>query len=83
MGLEPWMRGCQSCEEPGHCEGAPGRQEAKTGAAQNSSIVEIASERSILSAWNLSRVPPNSLFHITQDSAQMSLLREDFLDHSI
>lgn len=29
-----------------HCKGAPGRQEAKTGAAQNSSIVEIASERS-------------------------------------
>ena len=46
MGLEPWMRGCQSCEEPGHCEGVPGKQEAKTGAAQNSSIVEIASERS-------------------------------------
>lgn len=29
----------------------------------------------LLPAWNLSRVPPNSLFHITQDSAQMLLLR--------
>lgn len=37
----------------------------------------------LLSAWNLSRVPPNSLFHITQGSAQMLLLREDFLDPSI
>ena len=46
MILEPWLCGGQSCEDPGDCEGARGKQEAKAGAAQNSSIVEITSQRS-------------------------------------